>query len=59
MYLLDDVSSTNLSKERLVTELGYNPSFRVYGITRVNPDLVRRAIATHGSLENVLKATAA
>ena len=59
VYLLDDVRSINLSKQRLVTELGYDPSFRVYGITRVKAELVSRAAVRHGSLDNLLKAAAA
>jgi len=56
IYLLEGVRRTDLDKEHLVAELGYDRSFRVYGITRVEPARLSVAVARRGSLEAVLGA---
>jgi hypothetical protein len=58
VYLLHDVRSIDLSKERLLAEFKYSPSFPVYGITRVDPERVKSAVEARGSLDAVLKAGA-
>jgi hypothetical protein len=58
IYLLEGVRRIDVDKERLVAELGYDRSFRVYGITRVEPARLKAAIARRGTLEAVLSGAA-
>jgi len=56
IYVLHDVRPINVSKEKLVSEFGYDRSFPVYGITRVAPERLHSALARRGNLEAVLEA---
>lgn len=56
IYLLSDVRRVDIDKERLVAEFGYDRSFRVFGITRVQSERMRSALTRRGSLESVLRA---
>jgi hypothetical protein len=59
IYLLEKVRRINLDKEPLVCEFGYERSFPVYGITRVQDERVRLALERRGSLDEVLSAAEA
>lgn len=58
IYFLEDVKSVEIGKQRLIAELGYNPTFDVPGITPVDSSKLRAAIVRHGSLEGLLAAAA-
>jgi hypothetical protein len=59
IYLLEEVRHIDLDKERLVSEFGYDRSFRVYGITRVQTERVRLAVERRGGLEAAFSAAVA
>jgi hypothetical protein len=59
IYLLEEVRRIDISKEQLVCEFGYERSFPVYGITRVQNERVRLAVERRGSLDAALSAAAA
>lgn len=56
IYILDDVQLISIGKKRLVTALGYEPSFWVPGHIRVNPANLKQALEQYGSLDEVLSA---
>lgn len=59
IYLLEEVNRIDIGKEQLVCEFGYERSFPVYGITRVQDERVRLAIERRGSLDAVFSAAEA
>jgi predicted transcriptional regulator len=54
IYVLGDVQPISISKERLVSALGYDPSYWVPGHLRVNAQKLTSAIREHGSVEELL-----
>lgn len=56
VYFLKDVVAIDIEKVRLVTDLGYQPNFPVYGAIRVGPERVKALIDSYGSLTKALEA---
>jgi hypothetical protein len=56
IYVLDEVRPIQISKPRLVTELGYASTYPVYGFIRVTTDRVREVVAKYGDLDRFIAA---
>lgn len=56
IYILDDVSPQAVSKRELVTAIGYQPDYPVYGSSRVNDAYRDAMVDSHGSIEAFLGA---
>jgi hypothetical protein len=55
IYILEDITSININKSRLVDALGYNPDYTVAGAIRVSEDRLDRTIAEYGSIQQFIK----
>jgi hypothetical protein len=58
IYVLDRVRRIDISKKKLVTQLGYERDYPVYGFIRVRPERVREMLDKYGDVEKLLRACA-
>jgi len=56
IYVLEDVSRIELSKEKVVRSLGYRPNYQVPGVTRVKPEYMRNIANKYDSIDGFLNA---
>jgi uncharacterized Fe-S cluster-containing MiaB family protein len=55
IYILEDITSINVNKSRLVDSLGYNPDYFVAGAIRVSDERLYRVLARYGSISQLIK----
>jgi len=54
IYILDNLKSVNIDKQEMVMALGYNKSYRVPGVIKVQKESLESATRLHGDIEGLI-----
>jgi len=55
IYLLENIKAININKEALVKSFGFKSNYAVYGLVKIKPNRMEKALNIYGSIESMVE----